>query len=300
MIALPPMPKSSVDRNLKMPQMTIPQVTLPDGLKIPALGQGTWNMGEKADRAATEVSVLREGIELGMTLIDTAEIYGSGGAERVVAQAIAGQRDKVFLVTKVSPRNAAAASIPRHCEASLHRLGTDVIDLYLLHWPGPHPLAGTVAAFERLRASGKIRYWGVSNFDADHMMELVSLPGGPNCVTDQVLYHPAERGIEFDLLPWCRARNMPVMAYSPLGQGGRLLRSPALHAVGRRHGTTPAQIALAWCLRDGNTIAIPKASDAAHLHENAAAAQIQLTPEDIAEIDAGHPPPRRKQSLSMI
>lgn len=278
----------------------IKQVSLPDGTAIPALGQGTWNMGESRGQAAAEARVLREGIALGLTLIDTAEMYGNGGAERVVGEAIAGQRDRVFLVTKILPQNASATAIPRHCDASLKRLGTEVIDLYLLHWPGPHPLAGTVAAFEALRQAGKIRYWGVSNIDADQMVELATLPHGRNCATDQVLYHPGQRGIEFDLLPWCRAQKMPVMAYSPLGQGGRLLRSPALREVARRHGASPAQIALAWCLRDGNTIAIPKAAAAAHLRENAAAAQLRLSGEDFAEIDAAHPPPLRRQPLAML
>jgi diketogulonate reductase-like aldo/keto reductase len=280
--------------------VTMPQIRLPDGYEIPVLGQGTWQMGEAAGRAAAEARVLREGIELGMTLIDTAEMYGSGGAERVVGQAIAGQREKVFLVSKILPQNASTTGTPRHCEASLKRLGTEVIDLYLLHWAGQHLLAETIAAFEQLKVAGKIRYWGVSNFDADNMVELATLPGGQNCTTDQVLYHPDQRGAEFDLLPWCRAQKMPVMAYSPLGQGGRLLRSSALRAVGRRHDASPAQVALAWCLRDGNTIAIPKASDTAHLRENAAAAELKLSPEDMAEIDAAYPPPRRKRSLAML
>ncbi len=279
---------------------SIPAVSLRDGFKVPALGQGTWNMGENARNAGAEAAILRRGIELGMSLIDTAEMYGSGGAERVVGQAIAGQRDQVFLVSKISPQNASGSATARHCEASLQRLGTDRIDLYLLHWPGPHPLADTVDAFERLQKSGKIRYWGVSNFDADDMAALNLLPGGQNCATDQILYHPAERGAEFDLLPLCRGHKMPVMAYSPLGQGGRLLRSAALQAVARRHGASPAQVALAWCLRDGNTIAIPKASDAAHLRENAQAAALRLTLQDYAEIDAAHAPPRHKQPLAML
>ncbi len=273
-------------------------VTLPDGTNIPALGQGTWRIGERNSDAAAEAAVLRQGIERGLTLIDTAEMYASGGSERVVAQAISGQRERVFLVTKVSPQNASAAGVAKSCDASLQRLGTDHIDLYLLHWPGRHKLTETVDAFETLRAAGKIRYWGVSNFDTDLMAQLAGI--SPNCATDQVLYNPDERGVEFDLLPWCRARKMPVMAYSPLGQGGRLLRSAALAAVARRHGATPAQIAIAWSLRDGNTIAIPKSADAARLKENAAAAEIDLNERDIAEIDAIHKPPRRKQTLNML
>jgi len=283
-----------------MPGAQFPQVSLPDGRKIPALGQGTWNMGDNTGKAATEIKVLRAGIERGLGLIDTAEMYGAGNSERLVGQAIAGLRAEVFLVTKILPQNASAAGIPKHCEASLKRLGTDVIDLYLLHWEGRYRLQETVAAFEGLRQAGKIRYWGVSNLDTDRMEELATLPGGQMCATDQVLYHPGERGPEFDLAPWCRARKMPIMAYSPLGQGGKLLRAAALRRVAQRHGASPAQIALAWCLRDGNTIAIPKAADMAHLQENAAAAQIRLSAEDLAEIDADFPPPRKKQPLAMI
>jgi diketogulonate reductase-like aldo/keto reductase len=278
----------------------LPMLNLPDGEKIPAFGQGTWNMGESASRAAAEAATLRAGIELGMSLIDTAEMYADGGSERVVAQAIAGQRDRVFLVSKISPQNASAAGVAKHCAASLKRLGTDRLDLYLLHWPGAHPLAETVAAFERLREAGKIRHWGVSNFDTDDMAALFKLPGGAGCATNQVLYHPDQRGIEFDLMPWCRAHNMPIMAYSPLGQAGRLLRSRALQAVAQRHHATPAQIALAWSLRDGNTISIPKASDPAHLRENREAADIRLTEADLLEIDAAHKPPSRKQPLGML
>jgi diketogulonate reductase-like aldo/keto reductase len=278
----------------------IPTLRLPDGTAVPALGQGTWHMGESRARAAAEAAALREGIERGLTLIDTAEMYGDGGAERVVAQAIAGQRDKVFLVSKVYPHNASRAGVAKACAASLQRLGTDRIDLYLLHWRGGHPLEETVAAFERLRGAGHIRYWGVSNFDTDDMEELAALPAGAACATNQVLYHPDRRGIEFDLLPWCRARRMPIMAYSPLGQAGRLLRSPALAAVAQRHGATPAQVAIAWSLRDGNTISIPKAATAEHVAQNAAAAALRLTAADLAEIDAAHPPPRRKQALGML
>lgn len=257
-------------------------------------------MGESPGSAAAEAAVLREGIERGLTLIDTAEMYGNGGAEKVVGQAMAGQRDKVFLVTKIMPQNASTTGIPRHCDASLKRLGTDMIDLYLLHWPGQHALAETVTAFERLKATGKIRYWGVSNFDVDDMKALAELPGGQNCVTDQILYNPDHRNIEFDLLPWCRQHKIPAMAYSPLGQAGTLLRSSALRDVARRHGASPAQIALAWCLRDTNTIVIPKSSDTAHLRQNAAAAQLRLSKEDLDDIDTVHTPPRRKQPLAML
>ena len=275
----------------------IPRVRLPDGTEIPALGQGTWHMGENAAAAAAETTALRAGIAAGLTLIDTAEMYGDGGAERVVAAAIAGQRDAVFLVSKVYPHNASAAGVARAAAASLKRLRTDRIDLYLLHWRGAHPLAETVAAFEKLRAQGAIRYWGVSNFDVSDLQEL---PDGAACATNQVLYNPDRRGIEFDLLPFCRARAMPVMAYSPLGQAGRLLRSKALTAVAARHGVTAAQVAIAWSLRDGATISIPKASQPAHVAQNAAAAGLLLTAADLAEIDAAHPPPARKQGLGML
>jgi len=278
----------------------MPVVSLPDGEKVPALGQGTWNMGESSSAAASEAATLRAGIELGMSLIDTAEMYADGGSEQVVAQAIAGLRDQVFLVSKISPQNASATGVAKHCAASLKRLGTDRIDLYLLHWPGRYPLAETVSAFERLRAAGQIRHWGVSNFDADGMARLSQLQGGTGCATDQVLYHPQQRGIEFDLMPWCRAQKMPVMAYSPLGQGGKLLRSPALKAVAQRHQATPAQIALAWSLRDGNTISIPKSADISRMRENSAAARLRLTEQDLSEIDAAHRPPDRKQPLEML
>lgn len=278
----------------------MPQVALPDGTKVPALGQGSWNLGEAGKSSAAEAKVLREGIDLGLTLIDTAEMYANGGAERVVGEAIAGRREQVFLVSKVLPQNASAAGIRRSCEASLKRLRTDRIDLYLLHWAGPHPLAETVEAFEALREAGRIRYWGVSNFDADAMVRVMDLKAGSRCATDQVLYHPGERGIEFDLLPWARKRKMPVMAYSPLGQGGRVLRSPALAAVAKRHDASTAQVALAWCLRDGNTIAIPKAADPGHLKANAEAVRLRLTDADLQEVDAAHPPPSGPQPLAML
>jgi len=275
-------------------------VTFPDGVTVPALGQGTWHMGESAGAAQDEVAALRLGIDLGVTLIDTAEMYGAGGAEEVVAQAIAGQRGKIFLVSKVYPHNASRAGVPAACERSLRRLNTDRIDLYLLHWRGSHPLAETVGAFEKLQEAGKIGAWGVSNFDVGDMQELARLKVGGACATNQVLYHPDSRGIEYDLLPWCLEHRMPVMAYSPVGQGGRLLRSTALREVAKRHDATPAQIAIAWGLRHPHVISIPKAVDLAHVRENAAAGEIVLTEADLAAIDAEHPPPRRKQSLGML
>ncbi|MBU6420191.1 MAG: aldo/keto reductase [Proteobacteria bacterium] len=280
--------------------MTIPRISLPNGVSVPALGQGTWYMGEDAASAAAEASALQAGIDLGMTLIDTAEMYGDGGAEEVVGQAIAGRRDGVFLVSKVYPHNASAKGIPLACARSLKRMRTDRIDLYLLHWRGAHPLAETVEAFERLREAGHIGAWGVSNLDTADMQELFRVKAGGGCAVNQVLYNPEARGIEFDLLPWCREAGVPVMAYSPLGQAGRLLRSPALMEIGKRHGASPAQVALAWSLRDGTTIAIPKASSLAHVRQNAVAAAIRLTDEDLAAIDAAYPPPRRKQHLAML
>jgi diketogulonate reductase-like aldo/keto reductase len=276
-------------------------VELPGGETVPALGQGTWYMGERRGEAAKEAAALRLGVDLGMTLIDTAEMYASGGAEQVVAKASAGIRDRLFIVSKVLPQNASRTGVPAACERSLKRLNTDRIDLYLLHWRGGHPLAETVAAFEALKAAGKIRYWGVSNLDTADMQELLSVPGGAGCAADQVLYHPDSRGIEFDLLPWCADHKVPVMAYSPLGhQVRRLLGSAALQEVARRHGATPAQVAIAWGMRAGNVISIPKAADAAHVRENAGAGEIGLTTEDLAAIDAVHRPPQRKMGLDLL
>jgi diketogulonate reductase-like aldo/keto reductase len=279
----------------------IGRVTLPGGETVAALGQGTWNMGERRANASDEVAALRLGIDLGMTLIDTAEMYANGGAEEIVAQASAGRRDGLFIVSKVYPHNASRTGVPAACERSLKRLKTDRIDLYLLHWRGSHPLAETVSAFEALRRAGKIRYWGVSNLDADDMEELAGVPDGGACAANQVLYHPNSRGIEFDLMPWCRRRGIPIMAYSPLGHSpARLLRSPALSAVARRHNVTPAQVALAWGMRDGGVISIPKAASADHVRENAGAASVGLTAEDLAEIDAAHPPPKGKRPLDLL
>ena len=275
-------------------------IRLPDGRETSAIGQGTWRMGEDRRPARDEEAALRLGIECGMTLIDTAEMYGDGRAEEVVGRAIAGQRDKVFLVSKAYPHNASRTGAPAACERSLKRLGVDRIDLYLLHWRGSVPLAETVIAFEALREAGKIGAWGVSNFDTDDMEELSALAGGDACATNQVLYNPSARNIEFDLLPWCAGRHLPVMAYSPVGQGGRLLGAPALAEVAQRHGATPAQVAIAWTLRSSTVISIPKAGDAAHVRENAAAAEIALTTEDLAAVDAAFPPPRRKRGLAML
>ncbi len=275
-------------------------VRLPDGREVSAIGQGTWHMGEGRRSAGEEVAALRLGIDLGMTLIDTAEMYADGRAEELVGRAVAGQRDRAFIVSKVYPHNASRTGVPAACARSLKRLGTDRIDLYLLHWPGSVPIAETVIAFELLREQGKIGAWGVSNFGVADMEEVVALADGPACATDQVLYNPATRGIEFDLLPWCAERKIPLMAYSPVGQGGALLRSPALAEVARRHGATPAQVAVAWSIRHSTVISIPKAADAQHVRENAAAADLVLTEQDLAVIDRAHPPPRRPQRLGML
>ncbi|MER8544285.1 aldo/keto reductase [Mesorhizobium sp. M0684] len=278
---------------------TIRTTTLPCGEAVPVLGQGTWKMGEDGRRRGDEANALKLGLDLGMTLIDTAEMYASGGAEQVVAEAIAGRRDEVFLVSKVLPSNASRAGVRRACENSLRHLATDRIDLYLLHWRGSVPLMETVEAFEALKAAGKIRHWGVSNFDTDEMEELVRLPAGGNVQTNQVLYNLSQRGVEFDLAPWSRQRGMPLMAYSPVDQGV-LARNARLDAIAARHGATPAQIALAWVMAQDGVIAIPKASHPEHIRQNVAALEIELTSEDFAEIDRAFPPPRRKQGLAMI
>lgn len=279
--------------------MPLPTTPLPSGVAVPVLGQGTWKMGERRDRFAQEVAALRLGIELGMTLIDTAEMYASGGAEEVVREAIAGRRGEVFVVSKVLPSNASRAATIRACEASLKRLGTDRIDLYLLHWRGGVPLSQTVEAFETLKAQGKIADWGVSNFDVDDMEELEALPGGRAVATNQVLYHLGSRGIDFDLIPCQRKRGIPVMAYCPIGEGD-LARDGRLCVVAERHGATPAQIALAWTIRGEGVIAIPKAAQEKHVRDNRAAADIRLTAQDIADLDAAFPPPSRKQPLAMV
>lgn len=277
----------------------IRHVQLPDGTSVPALGQGTWYMGEYSHQAAAEVRALQAGIDAGMTLIDTAEMYAEGGAEEIVGQAISGRRDEVFLVSKVLPFNASRRGTIAACESSLYRLGTDYIDLYLLHWRGSYPLAETVQALETLVEQGKIRRWGVSNLDTDDMLELASVPGGNAVQTDQVLYNLGRRGIEYDLLPWCQARDIAVMAYSPMEQG-RLLDEPALQTVADRHAVSTAAVTLAWVLRHPSVIAIPKTASLAHLKANLACLDLRLTHEDLQLLDATFPPPDRKQSLQML
>jgi diketogulonate reductase-like aldo/keto reductase len=272
---------------------------LPSGEAVPVLGQGTWHMAERRHRRADEIASLRLGLDLGMTLIDTAEMYADGDAEELVGEAIAGRRDDVFLVSKVLPGNASRARTIAACERSLRRLGTDRLDLYLLHWRGSVPLAETLAAFAALKNAGKIRNWGVSNFDLSDMRELLSLPGGPEVATNQVLYNLTRRGIEWDLLPWCEQHAIPVMAYSPIEQG-RLLDDPTLKAIASRHGATPAQVALAWVLRRDRVIAIPRAGTPDHVRENHEALYLTLSQQDIDMLDRVFPPPAGPGPLEMI
>ena len=274
-------------------------VTLPDGTKVSQLGFGTWRMGEDPAQSAPEIAAVRAALDQGMTLIDTAEMYGEGGAEEIVGQALKGRRDEAFLVSKVYPHNASRQGVVAACERSLDRLMTDRIDLYLLHWTGSHPIAETVAGFEQLIADGKILRWGVSNFDAADMAALWKAPGGAACATNQVLYNLARRGIEFDLLPWQRERGLPTMAYSPLEQGRRL-SGKALDTVAKRHGAGPMQVALAWAMREPDVIAIPKAVNPAHIKANRAAAELRLSDEDLAELDNAFPAPDRKVPLEVL
>lgn len=278
---------------------TMITVRLPDGTRVPRLGQGTWQMAENPALRKAEIAALQLGIDLGMTLIDTAEMYADGGAESLVAEAIAGRRDKVFLVSKVLPGNSSRKGTVAACERSLARLRTDCIDLYLLHWRGGPPLSDTLDAFEVLQAAGKIRRWGVSNFDIRDMTELAQDPRGAACATNQVLYNLTRRGIEFDLLPWQRRQQQPIMAYSPIEQG-RLAGHKALQAVAQRHATTAAQVALAWLLRQESVISIPKAASVQHVRDNHAALDLVLSPEDLAALDAAFPPPKQARPLEMI
>ena len=266
-----------------------------DGTIVPALGQGSGSLAQGRHPEAVEEEALRTGISLGMTLIDTAEVYSNGRSEELIGRVIAGQRDRVFLVSKVWPNHATGNGIARACEASLARLGTDHLDLYLLHWPSPDTdLSSIVAAFESLRSAGKIRAWGVSNFKVSDMEDLFRVSHGDRCATNQVLYNLGNRDIERDLLPWCEQHSMPVMAYSPLGgAGASLLRDPTLARIGAAHGCSAAAVALAWTIRNGNVIAIPESGSAEHVKENAVALSLTLTPDELHALDAVHPPPSR-------
>jgi len=276
----------------------ISTVTLPGGETVSALGQGSWKMGERRELRTAEIAALRAGVDAGMTLIDTAEMYGEGAAETLIGEALGDRRDELFLVSKAYPHNAGRDRLSEACEASLRRLGTDRIDLYLLHWRGSVPLAETVDSMHALRDAEKIRYWGVSNLDADDMAELVAA-GGEDCATDQILYNLGRRGPEFDLLPWLDARRMITMAYSPVEQG-RLVGSPALQQIADALSATPAQVALAWLLRRKNLIAIPKAGTAAHACENAGAADLHLDDEVLNALDRAFPAPDRPGPLEML
>lgn len=283
--------------------MTAKQVMFTEQVSLPAIGQGTWYMGEDSARRRDEVAALRAGLDLGLRLIDTAEMYADGAAEEVVGEALSGRRDSAFLVSKVYPWNAAGNKAIAACEASLRRLKTDYLDLYLLHWTGDFSFADTVDAMETLIAQGKIRRWGVSNLDYDDMQALWQVAGGRHCATNQVLYHLASRGIEYDLLPWCQQQQMPVMAYSPLAQAGRLrgdlLFNPVVNDIARAHNASAAQILLAWVIRLSGVIAIPKAANVAHVEQNAAALEITLSADELTQLDKEYPAPKGKTVLNM-
>ncbi|HUQ08724.1 MAG TPA: aldo/keto reductase [Steroidobacteraceae bacterium] len=270
------------------------------GDSVPVLGQGTWQMGDRPAKRQQEISALQLGIDLGSTLIDTAELYGDGASEELVAEAIVGRRDRVFLVSKVLPGNASSRKkIVAACEASLRRLRVERLDLYLLHWRSGEDLPVTVATFNELAEAGKIRHWGVSNFDRDDIEELRAIPGGSGVACNQVLYNVSRRGTEFDLLPAARAQGMNIMAYTPIEQG-RILGNAALAQVAKRHDATPVQIALAWTIRAPGVVAIPRASSPEHVRENQGALRVELTSEDLADIDRAFPPPNKKRALEMI
>ncbi|MEN3608784.1 aldo/keto reductase [Plantactinospora sp. ZYX-F-223] len=278
--------------------VAMPAITLPSGRTMPVLGQGTWYLGESPGKRRDEIAALRTGLDLGMTMIDTAEMYGSGSSEELVGAAIAGRRHEIFLVDKVLPANATRQGTVQACRRSLRRLGTDHIDLYLLHWRGSHPLAETVEAFAELVEAGDIGQWGVSNFDLSDMVDLMDA-GGDSCAANQILYNLTRRGPEYDLLPWLRERGIPVMAYSPIEQG-RLLGDAQLSEVAARHQGTPAQVALAWVLRQDAVAAIPRSSDPGHTRENAGALELRLGEEDLAVLDTVFPPPGGPQPLEML
>jgi len=278
---------------------SIPTLTLRDGEVVPRLGMGTWHMGERANNRAAEVAALRLGLDHGMNLIDTAEMYGDGGAESVVGEAIHGWRDGIFVVSKFYPHHASRRKLIAACDGSLAQLGGETIDLYLLHWRGTVPLEETVSTLEELVRVGKIQRWGVSNFDVADMEALVAVPGGNRCAANQVLYNLAHRGPEFDLLPWCAARRIPIMAYSPLDEG-RLVRHPAIGAVAKRLEVDPGQVALAWVLRNENVMAIPKATSREHVLANRAAADIHLDRAALDVLEQSFPAPRRKRPLDVI
>lgn len=275
---------------------TVRTVKLPAGEDVPALGLGTWHLGEDPAKRREEIAAIRTGLDLGMTLIDTAEMYV--GAEDLIREAVAGRRNECFIVDKLSPTHATRRGTVEACEKSLRRLVTDHIDLYMLHWRGSAPLWDTVEAFDELVATGKIRYWGVSNFDVDDMNELFQVPE-VDPQADQVLYNLTHRGIEWDLMRWCRTRNIPLMAYSPIEEGV-LLDDPALKRVAKRHGATSAQIAIAWVLRHPDVMTIPKAGTPEHVRENRGALDIELSSKDLRDLDDVFEAPSNKVPLEMI
>jgi diketogulonate reductase-like aldo/keto reductase len=277
----------------------IRRVPLPGGETVPSLGQGTWHMAEDPSAREAEISALQLGLDLGLTLIDTAEMYANGGAETLVGEAIRGRRDEVFLVSKVLPSHASHRGVLTACEQSLRRLQTDRLDLYLLHWRGGVPLAETVDAFDELQRTGLIRHWGVSNFDIEDMRELVKVRRGADVATNQVLYNLGRRGIEFDLLPWCQRRRLPIMAYSPIEQG-RLLPQRAVGDIAASHGATATQVALAWVLRHEGVLAIPKSGNVEHVRDNVGALRLSLSDADLAELDRAFPPPDGPEPLEML
>ncbi|MCE6073705.1 aldo/keto reductase [Agrobacterium vitis] len=278
---------------------SLPTITLPSGQILPALGLGTWMMGEASDAATDEIAAVNHALDLGMTVIDTAEIYADGGSEHIIGQALKSRRDEAYLVSKVAPWNASRDGTISACEASLKRLDTDCLDLYLLHWRGEHPLTDTVDAFETLKRQGKIKAWGVSNFDVDDMEELFAVENGANCQANQILYNLSRRGVEYDLLPWCQERGLAIMAYSPIEQG-RLLRHPELIHVAKANQATPAQVALAFLLERDNVLPIPKTTATTRIEENRGSVDLELTEDDLARLDAAFPPPQRKQPLEML
>ncbi len=282
--------------------MNIPVASLPNNIAMPRFGIGTWRMGERSSAAQAEIAVIKAAIERGVTLIDTAEMYGEGGAETIISRAIAGvpvARENLYIVSKVYPHNASLKGTVAACERSLKRLGTDYLDCYLLHWPGEHPIAETVDAFETLKAQGKIRSWGVSNFDVADMQELMTVPNGKNVVTNQVLYNLSRRSVEFDLLPWQRERGISTMAYSPIEQA-RLLESAKLKSIAHDIGATPAQLAIAWLLQQPDVIVIPKTTHIARLDENLGALTLTLNAAILSALDAAFTPPRRRAPLAML
>ena len=274
-------------------------VTLPSGTNIPSMGLGTWHMGERIGDPKTERNALLHGLDLGANLIDTAEMYARGGAERVVGDAVKGRRDDVFIVSKVLPHNASFNGTIRACENSLQRMEIENIDIYLLHWPGSHPLEGTIAAFEKLRRDGKIRHWGVSNFDMNDMQELYKLPAGKNCQINQVLYNLSRRGIEWDLLPWCQSMRLPIMAYSPLEQG-RLLKDQRLEAISKEAGMSVAELSIAWTMRSQDVVSIPKASSLKHVEQNINAWNVSLPNSILSALDKAFEPPMSKKGLDVL